>query len=365
MRCQGAPCAENCRQLSAWTPCLQRQDSGRSDSGQSFYGDNGGLVVSSIELGRILAEKGRANFRAYGICMYPSIKPGDKLHIVPKEIEDVCIGDIAVFRRSKNLYGHRTISKGRDERGAYVITKPDNSEWSKDDPSYEDDVLGIVSSIERKGSIFKPKERPSSLDRICFMQYLKFILAIQKTSSIALDIVSPMQKSVIYREVASRIFDSLQLKFSYIVQIPLNSSQMSNLYQMLSPEEFHRLHEKRREKDQVTMWSLLIFINDRQQPAAWASFIYRPKVCPFAGWWIRDLEVRIPYRGSGIEERLILKSQEILVHNGVTELWARLPNYHWAPEILFRNLGFREPDVCSELNEEPNSSPILRKILAG
>ena len=365
MRCQCDHCAENCCLWSEWTPCSKRHDYDKSEAAQSFHGNKGGLAVSSIELGKILAEKGRANFRAYGICMYPSIRPGDKLHIAPKEMEDIYIGDIVVFRSGKNLYGHRAICSGRDERGAFVITKPDNSKWNNDDPSYEKDILGIVSYIERKGRKFRPEERPSSLVHIYFYLCLKFSLAAQKILSIGLNIVSPIQKSIIYREATSHIFDALQLKFSYVVHQPINSGLTSNLYQKLSPDGFNRLNENRRKNEQVNWWRLFIFINNKPQPVASTSLICRPKGCPFAGWWIHDLKVRIPYRGSGIEERLILKSQEILVQYGATELWASPPSDHWAPEKLFRDLGFRETNFGGELNKEPNSGPILRKILLG
>lgn len=44
----------------------------------------------------------------------------------------------------------------------------------------------------------------------------------------------------------------------------------------------------------------------------------RPPECPFAGWWVDDLQVRVRYRGVGFAEDLINKAEKILARSGMT-----------------------------------------------
>ena len=47
-----------------------------------------------LELARLLAEIGKATFRASGTCMYPWVRPGDLLHVEPRTARQIAVGEI-------------------------------------------------------------------------------------------------------------------------------------------------------------------------------------------------------------------------------------------------------------------------------
>ncbi len=50
------------------------------------------------------------------------------IKIIPKNEEEIKVGDIITFKNSKGeLIIHRVIEKGKDDRGTYFITKGDNT----------------------------------------------------------------------------------------------------------------------------------------------------------------------------------------------------------------------------------------------
>lgn len=49
------------------------------------------------------------------------------IRIKPTSEEDIQIGDIITFEKSKNLIIHRVVDKGIDEKGVYFVTKGDNN----------------------------------------------------------------------------------------------------------------------------------------------------------------------------------------------------------------------------------------------
>jgi hypothetical protein len=94
--------------------------------------------------------------------MYPCVQPGDTLHIESRPIEDVKVGDITVVRHDGLLFGHRTIAKGEDEDGPYIVTRPDRSNRGSDGPTYKENILGVVKRIERRGKQASTAPKPLS-----------------------------------------------------------------------------------------------------------------------------------------------------------------------------------------------------------
>ena len=101
----------------------------------------GSLVLASLEVGKALADRGRTTFRAQGTCMYPTVRPGDVLHIESRTVDEVAVGDIAVCRRPGYLFSHRTIGKGVHNGRPYIVTRPDRVRRGDDGPTFDQDVL--------------------------------------------------------------------------------------------------------------------------------------------------------------------------------------------------------------------------------
>jgi hypothetical protein len=66
-----------------------------------------------------------------GESMLPLIDVGaNGIRIVPKNSDDVDVGDIVSFRKGETLVVHRVIEKGFDNEGLYFITQGDSASFS-------------------------------------------------------------------------------------------------------------------------------------------------------------------------------------------------------------------------------------------
>ena len=108
------------------------------------------LVRSSLELGRVLADRNGITFRAKGTCMYPTIRAGDVLRILSCRATEVSVGDIAV-PKAGFLFAHRVIATGMEKGRAYIVTRPDIARVGSDGPMFDESLLGRVAAIERNG----------------------------------------------------------------------------------------------------------------------------------------------------------------------------------------------------------------------
>ena len=109
--------------------------------------DGGG----GLELDHMRLVRNGVRYRAKGRCMYPTIRAGDVLRVQTCAAANVSIGDIAVFRRINYLFAHRVIGKGALEDRVYILTRPDGIDEGSDGRTFDETLVGIVSSIERKG----------------------------------------------------------------------------------------------------------------------------------------------------------------------------------------------------------------------
>ena len=120
------------------------------------------LVLASLDIGRVLADRDGVTFRAQGTRMYPTVRPGDVLRIRSRLAADVVVGDIAVCRAPDFLFSHRVIDKGLRDGRPFVVTRADRSHEGSDAPTFDENLLGVVIGIERHGKRVpvQPAEHP-------------------------------------------------------------------------------------------------------------------------------------------------------------------------------------------------------------
>ncbi len=317
MQCSISSCPNRSEEA---TNCLlgkPEEDSGPASLTGSRRNDS--LTLASMEIDRILAANGRTTFLARGACMHPCIRPGEALDVTPRKIEEIDIGDIAVFRRAGSLFGHRTIAKGvdPDQGRPYIITRPDSSRRYNDGPSYAEDVLGVVTAIKRRGRWMEPrvKEHPRPvrawLSILRTMVYWRLVARRRLIDSLA-----TIQRGALYRSAARFFFSFMRGGRSYIVRLPFLEKQACGLHHPMSTEAFDISNHEWRESA-VNRWVLALHLSSAHPPAATATFMRRPPECPFAGWWVEDLRIRARYAGVGLERDLLDKAGEIFRRGGV------------------------------------------------
>ncbi|MBC8446885.1 MAG: hypothetical protein H8D78_03970 [Chloroflexi bacterium] len=277
----------------------------------------GSLVLASLEVGKALADRGRTTFRAQGTCMYPCVRPGDVLHIESRTVEEVAVGDMAVCRRPGYLFSHRCIGKGVEDGRTYIVTRPDRVRQGDDGPTFDDDVLGIITAIERRGRRLSPRPRQYARPvRICLAARLALVGALPAVRRWLIWALTRVQRSVAYRRLARLWLATTRPRVSYVVRLPLRAGQTHDLYRPLPPDEFD-VAKPTWQGRPPDCWTLALHLNGNRRPAAWATFALCPPECPEAGWRVSDLQVRVRYRGIGFAADLIRKAEAIFAPSGM------------------------------------------------
>lgn len=98
-------------------------------------------------LRELLAAGHAARFRASGDSMYPAIRSGDYLHIVPCDASKLRLGEVILAMTERGLTAHRIV-RIRDAEGSLSITMRGDNALRCDRPVAPEDVLGRVASVE-------------------------------------------------------------------------------------------------------------------------------------------------------------------------------------------------------------------------
>jgi hypothetical protein len=109
----------------------------------------------------VMRSTGRLQFRATGLSMLPTLWPGDCLTIQSLKFEDAEAGDVVLCARSGRLFVHRITRKFYARPTNSLITRGDCM-TEQDPPVKENDLLGKVIAIDRRGSRIVPNRKVSA-----------------------------------------------------------------------------------------------------------------------------------------------------------------------------------------------------------
>src|ERR1700722_4745794 len=104
----------------------------------------------------VLRSFGTVRLQVTGCSMLPSVWPGDTLIIQRRDVQEVAVGDILLYRRKTGLVAHRVVSEpcspGRSTVGVRGDAFP-----GQDELLSRSEILGTVSRIVRgKKSMLPP-----------------------------------------------------------------------------------------------------------------------------------------------------------------------------------------------------------------
>ena len=114
------------------------------------------------ELANELADAGASfRFTARGWSMYPLVREGDVLQVVPVSFSELGIGDVVFYRSGDRLLAHRVIGFVFEADQVRIRARGDGF-LQEDPPVSEPDVVGRVEAIHRP---WRGRERIIPLDR--------------------------------------------------------------------------------------------------------------------------------------------------------------------------------------------------------
>jgi signal peptidase I len=99
----------------------------------------------------IVRQFGEVRLKVTGTSMLPSVWPGDILTVQRRRSNDIQTGEVVLCYRNQGFVAHRLV----DRRGAQFITRGDSMP-QPDPPFSEDEILGPVIGILRKGRAINP-----------------------------------------------------------------------------------------------------------------------------------------------------------------------------------------------------------------
>jgi signal peptidase I len=122
--------------------------------------------VSEFEptLRELLSAGHTARFRASGDSMYPSIRSGDYLHIVPCATSELRRGDVVLAATERGLTAHRIVRISERDGEVQIITRGDNSLRS-DGPIGAADILGRVAQVDGAANVRKSVAESATITR--------------------------------------------------------------------------------------------------------------------------------------------------------------------------------------------------------
>lgn len=267
------------------------------------------LSGASLEITRVLADRDGLTFRANGTCMYPTIRPGDVLQIQSSRTMDVQVGDIAVCRRPRYLFSHRVVAKGSEEGRAYIVTRPDRVPDKDDGPTFDENLLGIVVAMTRKG---KPVPLRQETRFWPARRYFALCLALIESRLRVLlwwsGMLERLQQKAAYRRMAEAWLFLAHPRISYIVRVPMPALGDA-VYRHMEPETFNV--EKDWRGRPIQRWTLTMHLNGESRPAAWAT-LARGEA---DRWSVEECFVHARYRGAGLDKLLLDEADVILLRS--------------------------------------------------
>ena len=265
------------------------------------------LVRASLDIGRVLAQRNAVTFISQGTCMYPTIRPGDVLIIKPCQTAEIAVGDIAVCRTPNTLFGHRVIGKGVDGERLYIITRPDRSSHGSDVPTFDENLLGVVSTVKRKGkSMPLAPKNYSMLFRYYYKKRLDLIEKKELFKFRLTKLYICLEKNLFYHFMVQMSFMVFRPQLTYFVQVPLNETFGDAVFHCFEPETFNP--EKTVNGRRIKSWTIALYLNKSRKPVAWINFSRDKNDV----WVVADSHLRLRYKGSGLEKALREKADKIL-----------------------------------------------------
>ena len=199
---------------------------------RKLYRSPGNITLSDI-IGteHILKAKGSMRIKASGWCMFPNIHNKDTLNVKETSVDALKIGDVVVFKAWDRFVCHRVIKKPSGTAKKFVLTRPDRAKSGNDGPLSEEEIIGRVDSVSRKGRVLRPDRRKYSLIEVIINRTILSAYEFKKTAEKRfLDVLNSLQGQRSFRSMArSFFFDLRRSRLDFIISIPTQSGIAARL----------------------------------------------------------------------------------------------------------------------------------------
>lgn len=286
---------------------------------KNIYRDPAKILAAKVSCADVfglkeeLLSSGLFKFKVTSWCMYPVLKKGDVLDIIPARIDEMEIGDIPVYRSRGKLYAHRIVDKQLREGKRYVLTRPDSigdiSDNKKSEWILEEDILGRIETVRREEKVFSPEKKSATAREKFFYKKIKAFLNLKVSLKKALGaLLVKLQSLWLYQALGERLTTAIKPFFSFKIGIPFSNQLLNRVYNYIPLKESEKIIFSRLKK---TSFFYLI-LRCYNISLGYLAILNRPENCPYQGFWIGEVYIRLRYRGLGLDSILLSKAKKFL-----------------------------------------------------
>jgi len=251
-------------------------------------------------------------FKTASWSMFPVLRKGDTLRVVPVGIEDLRIGDIPVYRHGEKLCSHRLVDKQTIDGKRFIITLADSSPATSavdtQERIPERDIVGKVVEVKRGRRRFSTEKRAvGARDRFFYAKAsicLRLENCVKKTQRHALIAIQSFKLYEIFGRVILRLMKPY-LHFELVM--PLRHEGLFQPYKYIAIKDNYKM-DYNAFRNTPTFY-LIMKLNT--EIIGYAGFLNRPRDCEYKGVRISDFYIRLRYRGLGLDLVLQQKAKEI------------------------------------------------------
>ena len=305
------------------------------------------VTLDSADLAKIstdiLSNDSSFCFRAFGGSMFPLIRAGDILTIQPIHADALKLGDVAFYRSpGDRMTAHRIVGV-KDQGGGLTLKSRGDASTGPAEHVQPDQVLGRVTSVQRKENTFQLDQQPLRGVGILWARLFPFpafaVQSLRIPIRTAAWLIARMQAFKLYRRLAESL---MQGRVQYRTAKPEDAQQIARLY------AYHRIPGLENPAGEMAgqlarLEDQLIVATLNGKIAAGVTITQVPENQEmYPDWWIFDLYVRTRCRGIGIGERLSRMAVEAALEMGAERINLLVFNDNHAALQLYEQLGFQK-----------------------
>lgn len=258
-----------------------------------------------------------------GLSMWPAIRPGDECRVQAVDPGCIRVGDIILATRENRLFAHRVVSIDEGPPRAFLM-KGDTLLYP-DAPVQQEDLLGQVIGIERKGryaSLLAPRAR----------QLGRMMAAVSRPySRLFLYSVLLRRRAIARMADLAAVRRRRKARAGALTARPATMDDAPGLAVLLAEGELSRLppghgidmdlmQEKAREMvEGAERAGARVWVVDVDGFVAGCAVIgpLGPPLSEVGGWWVMSVYVKMTARGRGIAEAIVRAGLRDAAANGI------------------------------------------------
>ncbi|MFH1492655.1 MAG: GNAT family N-acetyltransferase [Candidatus Omnitrophota bacterium] len=358
--CQDSKLSQLCCEYSDLLPCcnaLIPRGKRFRDRAKILWGKVSFLDL--FELKKELLKTDYFKFKTTSWCMFPVLKKGDTLKIESCSLNDLKIGEIPVYRRNNRLYSHRIVDKHILEGKERIITRPDTAKVRKgllQEELEEEDLLGKVREVERDKKRFPLEKREANFwERFLYTRHKLSLALLKLLSRVSMKTLTCIQSLWIYRWLGKKLIKRLEHNIDFQLATPSRHKLEIYEYTPLEKRDNFRPREYK---------NFHIIMKLKDTPIGCVTFLNRDKDCPYTGFWLAELWIRLRYRGLGLESFLVNRAQDFLRERDLEQI-----SYPRPPVVLKRSflrapLYFNSQELLIVLSKDKTDGDLTKRALS-